>query len=93
MFGKSLPTVPVTVRSHLKNRILAQGQGGIKFQAAGILGCFEELKREGNTGFEPGVSKLLLIFTLSWQIFLQLIFLCFASIRKNIGRTPFFYFF
>jgi hypothetical protein len=38
-----------TSRSHLKNRILAQGQGGAEFQPAGILKYVEELKRGPNT--------------------------------------------
>ncbi len=41
------------VRSHLKNRIMTQSQGGVKFQSAGILKYFEALKREHNTGFGP----------------------------------------
>ena len=36
-------------RSHLKNRILAQGQGGTEFQPAGILKYVEDLKRGPNT--------------------------------------------
>jgi hypothetical protein len=36
-------------RSHLKKRILAQGQGGTEFQPAGILKYFEDLKRGLNT--------------------------------------------
>ncbi len=36
-------------RSHLKNRILAQGQGRTEFQPAAILKYFEELKRGLNT--------------------------------------------
>jgi hypothetical protein len=35
--------------SHLKNRILAQGQGGTEFQPADILKYFEDLKRVPNT--------------------------------------------
>ena len=38
-------------RSHLKNKILVQSQGGLKFQPAGILQYFEDLKREHNTEF------------------------------------------
>jgi hypothetical protein len=37
------------IRTHLKNRILFQGQGDLEFQPAGILLYFEELKREKNT--------------------------------------------
>jgi hypothetical protein len=37
------------IRSHLKNRILAQGQGGTEFQSAGILKYVEDLKRGPNT--------------------------------------------
>jgi hypothetical protein len=36
-------------RSHLKNRILAQGQGRTEFQPAGILKYVEDLKRGPNT--------------------------------------------
>ena len=36
-------------RRHLKNRILAQGQGGTEFQPAGILKYVEDLKRGPNT--------------------------------------------
>jgi hypothetical protein len=36
-------------RSHLKNRILVQGQGGAEVQPAGILKYSEELKRGLNT--------------------------------------------
>jgi hypothetical protein len=51
-------------RSHLKNKILVQSQGGLKFQPAGapqevplgwILPYFEDLKREHNTEFGPKV--------------------------------------
>jgi hypothetical protein len=38
-------------KSHLKNKILVQTQGGLEFQSAGILKYFEDLKRELNTGF------------------------------------------
>jgi hypothetical protein len=34
---------------HLKNRILAQSQGGTGFQPADILKYFDELKRDPNT--------------------------------------------
>jgi hypothetical protein len=37
------------IRSHLKKRILAQGQGGTEFQPAGILKYVEELNRVPNT--------------------------------------------
>ena len=40
-------------RGHLKIKILVQSQGGFKFQSAGILLYFEELKREHNTEFGP----------------------------------------
>jgi hypothetical protein len=36
-------------RSHLKNRIFAQGQGRTEFQPAGILKYVEDLKRGPNT--------------------------------------------
>jgi len=45
---KNSPTLHLT-RSHLKKRILAQGQGGTEFQPAGILKYVEDLKREPNT--------------------------------------------
>jgi hypothetical protein len=35
-------------RSHLKDRILVQGQGGSRFQPAGILKYVEDLKRGPN---------------------------------------------
>ena len=38
-----------STRSHLKNRILAQGQGGTSFKPTDILKYFEELKRGPNT--------------------------------------------
>ena len=41
------------MRSVLKNRILAQGQGGRAFQPTGILLYFEELEREPNKEIEP----------------------------------------
>jgi hypothetical protein len=41
------------IRSHLKNRIFVQSQGGLEFQPAGVLQYFEDLKREPNTGFGP----------------------------------------
>ena len=40
-------------RSHLKNRILVQGQGGAEVQPAGILKYSEELKRGPNTEIGP----------------------------------------
>jgi len=40
-------------RSHLKNRILVQSQGGLEFQSAGILKYFEDLKQKPNAGFGP----------------------------------------
>ena len=46
----------VSYRSHLKNRILAQVQGGIEFQPADILKYFEELKPGSNT--EIGTKEL-----------------------------------
>jgi hypothetical protein len=36
-------------KSHLKNKILAQDQGGTEFQPAGILKYVEDLKRGPNT--------------------------------------------
>jgi len=41
-------------RSHLKNRIFAEGQGGANFQTAGpALGGIEDLKRRPNAEIEP----------------------------------------
>jgi hypothetical protein len=40
-------------RSHLKNRILVQDQGGAEVQPAGILKYSEELKRGPNTEIGP----------------------------------------
>ena len=40
-------------RSHLKNRILVQDQGGGEVQPAGILKYSEELKRGPNTEIGP----------------------------------------
>ena len=41
------------LRSHLKKRILAQGQGGAEFQPAGILKYVEDLERGPNTEIGP----------------------------------------
>jgi 5'-phosphate synthase pdxT subunit len=41
------------IRSHLKNRILAQGRGGDEFQSAGILHYFEDLNRDTNKEIGP----------------------------------------
>jgi len=41
------------IRSHLKNRILVQGQGGGEFQPADILKYVADLKREPNAGIGP----------------------------------------
>ena len=43
-------------RSPLKNRILVQAQGGVKFQPAGIPWYFEELKQEYLT--ETGTKRI-----------------------------------
>jgi len=40
-------------RSHLKNRILVQGQGEAEVQPAAILKYSEELKRRPNTEIGP----------------------------------------
>ena len=42
-------SVAKDTRSHLKNRILVQGQGETEFQPADILKYFEELERGLNT--------------------------------------------
>ena len=42
-------TLMDVIRSHLKKRILAQGQGGTEFQPAGILKYVEDLKLGPNT--------------------------------------------
>ena len=44
---------PEICRSHLKNRILVQGQGGADVHPAGILKYSEELKRGPNTEIGP----------------------------------------
>jgi hypothetical protein len=49
MYGWTL----AKIRSHLKNRILVQGQGGTEVQPAGILKYSEELKRGPNTEIGP----------------------------------------
>ena len=49
MFKKVYSAIVQTIRSHLKKRILAQGQGGTEFQPAGILKYVEDLKRGLNT--------------------------------------------
>ena len=41
------------IRSHLKNRILVQDQGGAEFQPADILKYDEDLKREPNADIGP----------------------------------------
>jgi len=41
------------IRSHLKNRILVQDQGGAEFQPADILKYFEDLKRGPNAEVGP----------------------------------------
>jgi len=53
-------------RSHLKNRILVQVQGGTEFQPADILKYFEELKRGPNT--KIGTKD---IFEMASSYFLQ----------------------
>jgi len=47
--GKKTVFVQALTRSHLKNRILAQGQGRTEFQPTGILKYVEDLKRGPNT--------------------------------------------
>ena len=39
--------------SHLKNRVLCQGLGGVEFQPIGILKYVEDLKREPNADIGP----------------------------------------
>ncbi len=76
----------VFFRSHLKNRILAQGQGGVKFQSVGILKYFEELKREHNAGFGPkdifeiAYSNILLLFLL--------LILCGQTAAATLPESP-----
>jgi hypothetical protein len=53
LFGKNPKFDPDLIRSHLKNRILGQGQGGADFQPAGIHKYVEELKRGANTEIGP----------------------------------------
>jgi hypothetical protein len=60
-------------RSHLKNRILAQGQGGTEFQPADILKYFEDLKRGPNTeigtkDFFEMASKISYLFHIRHRI-------------------------
>ena len=43
----------IIIRSHLKNRILVQDQGGAEFQPADILKYFEDLKRRPNAEVGP----------------------------------------
>ena len=40
-------------RSHLKKKILVQGQGGSEFQTAGILKYVEDLKQGPNAEIGP----------------------------------------
>jgi len=47
------PSPYIITRSHLKNRILVQGQGGAELQPAGILKYSEELERGPNTEIGP----------------------------------------
>gem|GEM_PF-163815 len=72
----------VFFRSHLKNRILAQGQDGIKFQLAGILKYFEVLKRERNAGF--GLKNIFKIASIN---ILLLLFLIIPG-GQTAGATP-----
>ena len=44
------------IRSHLKKRILAQGQGGTEFQPADILKYVEDLKPGPNTETCPPLA-------------------------------------
>jgi hypothetical protein len=49
IFQRSYYVAKNVTRSHLKNRILVQDQGGSEIQPAGILKYSEELKRRPNT--------------------------------------------
>jgi hypothetical protein len=49
----TLSSKRVLIRSHLKNRILVQDQGGAEVQPAGILKYSEELKRGPNIEVGP----------------------------------------
>ncbi len=75
-------------RSHLKNRIFAEGQGGAKFQTAGILKYVEDLKRRPNAEIEPKDifeitsrrSKCMALITIS--IWLLLVAACTQSVKE-----------
>ena len=45
--------IALDTKSHLKNRILVQDQGGAELQAADILKYFYDLKRGPNAGVGP----------------------------------------
>jgi hypothetical protein len=53
LFVRSIHGYISVYRSHLKNRILVQDQGGAEIQPAGILKYSEELKRGPNTEIGP----------------------------------------
>jgi hypothetical protein len=61
--------LPFLIRSHLKNRILVQSQGGSEIQPAGILKYSEELKGGPNTEIGPKdifeIASDLMLFPLS----------------------------
>jgi outer membrane lipoprotein len=67
-------------RSYLKNRILAQGQGGTEFQSAGILKYVEELERGPNT--EIGRKDL---FEMASNILVLAIFSTFLLMSCTAG--------
>ncbi len=75
----------VFFRSHLKNRILTQSQGGIKFQPIGILKYFRELKRERNPGLGPkGTFE---IASINILLLLLLIF-CGQAAGETLPESP-----
>jgi hypothetical protein len=53
---RDLRRIRILTRSHLKNRILVQDQGGADVQPAGILKYSEELKRGPNTETCPPMA-------------------------------------
>ena len=61
--------IRLLTRSHLKNRILVQDQGGAEFQPADILQYFEELKRGPNA--EVGPKDIFEIASYNFRCYLQ----------------------
>jgi competence protein ComEC len=76
-------TKSIKVRSHLKNRILVQSQGGLKFQPAGILKYFEDLKRELNTRF--GAKD---IFEIASTLISKVLAFMAVTLFATLGTAP-----